>query len=118
DRGWHVLVALLASLPLFAVEALPDGIVALLLASAWVVGGVTSPRIALTGFATSNWVLVVSTLAVGTAIASSGLLYRMALWVVANARGGYPGQVVGLGVAGMLIGPAASDATSRVALVP
>jgi di/tricarboxylate transporter len=41
----------------------------------------------------------------------------MALWVVANARGGYPGQVVGLGVAGMLIGPAVPNATSRVALV-
>jgi di/tricarboxylate transporter/CRP-like cAMP-binding protein len=117
DRGWHALVTLLAALPLLAVEALPDGIVALMLASAWVVGGVTAPRIALGGFATSNWVLVVSTLAVGGAIASSGLLYRLALWVVANSRGGYAGQVVGLGVAGMLIGPAVPNATSRVALV-
>jgi DASS family divalent anion:Na+ symporter len=117
DRGWHTLTTLVASLPLLAVEALPDGIVALLIASVWVVGGVTAPRIALGGFATTNWVLVVSTLAVGVAIASSGLLYRMALWVVANSRGGYAGQVVGLGVAGMLIGPAAPNATSRVALV-
>lgn len=117
DRGWHALTTLLASLPLFAVEALPDGIVALLLASIWVVSGVTTPRIALGGFATGNWVLVVSTLAVGAAIASSGLLYRMALWVVANSRGGYPGQVIGLGVSGMLVGPAAPNATSRVALV-
>jgi len=117
DRGWHALTTLLASLPLFAVEALPDGIVALLLASIWVVSGVTAPRIALGGFATGNWVLVVSTLAVGAAIASSGLLYRMALWVVANSRGGYPGQVIGLGVSGMLVGPAAPNATSRVALV-
>jgi hypothetical protein len=54
---------------------------------------------------------------VGVAIASSGLLYRMALWVVANSRGGYAGQVVGLGAAGMLVGPAAPNATSRVALV-
>ena len=117
DRGWHALTTLLASLPLFAVEALPDGIVALLLASVWVVSGVTTPRIALGGFATGNWVLVVTTLAVGAAIASSGLLYRMALWVVANSRGGYPGQVIGLGVSGMLVGPAAPNATSRVALV-
>jgi len=106
-----------ASLPLLAVEAIPDGIIALLLASVWVVGGVTAPRIALGGFATSNWVLVVSALAVGGAIASSGLLYRMALWVVASSRGGYAGQVVGLGVSGMLIGPAVPNATSRVALV-
>jgi di/tricarboxylate transporter len=117
DRGWHALSALVASLPLLAVEALPDGIVALLLASIWVIGGVTAPRIALGGFATTNWILVVSTLAVGVAIASSGLLYRMALWVVANSRGGYAGQVIGLGLAGMLVGPAAPNATSRVALV-
>jgi di/tricarboxylate transporter/CRP-like cAMP-binding protein len=117
ERGWHALAALLASLPLLAVEALPDGIVALLIASVWIVGGVTTPRLALGGFATSNWVLVVSTLAVGAAIASSGLLYRVALWVVASSRGGYAGQVVGLGTAGMLIGPAVPNATSRVALV-
>jgi di/tricarboxylate transporter len=41
----------------------------------------------------------------------------VALWVVANSRGGYAGQVVGLGTAGMLIGPAVPNATSRVALV-
>jgi DASS family divalent anion:Na+ symporter len=117
ERGWHTLLSLLASLPLLAVEAIPDGIIALLLASVWVVGGVTAPRIALGGFASTNWVLVVSTLAVGGAIASSGLLYRMALWVVANSRGGYAGQVVSLGVSGMLIGPAVPNATSRVALV-
>jgi di/tricarboxylate transporter/CRP-like cAMP-binding protein len=117
ERGWHALVTLIASVPLLAVEALPDGIVALLIATIWVVGGVTAPRIALGGFATTQWVLVVSTLGVGVAIASSGLLYRMALWVVANSRGGFAGQVIGLGTAGMAIGPAAPNATSRVALV-
>ena len=117
ERGWHALTTLVASLPLFAVEALPDGIVALLLVAVWVIGGVTTPRIALGGFATPQWALVVSTLAVGVAIAASGLLYRMALWVVANSRGGYAGQVIGLGVAGMVVGPAAPNATSRVALV-
>jgi di/tricarboxylate transporter/CRP-like cAMP-binding protein len=117
ERGWHALVTLIAVLPLFALETLPDGIIALLMAGVWVVGGVTTPRIALGGFATNTWVLVVSALAVGTAIASSGLLYRMALWTVANSRGGYVGQVLGLGLAGMVIGPAVPNATSRVALV-
>jgi len=117
ERGWHALITLIGVLPLLALEALPDGIVALLLAAAWVVGGVTAPRIALGGFATGNWVLVVTALAVGTAIASSGLLYRMALWTVAHSRGGFPGQAISLGFAGMLIGPAVPNATSRVALV-
>jgi di/tricarboxylate transporter/CRP-like cAMP-binding protein len=117
ERGWHALITLIAILPLLALEVLPDGIVALLLAAAWVVGGVTTPTTALGGFATSNWVLVVTALAVGTAIASSGLLYRMALWTVAHSRGGFAGQAISLGIAGMLIGPAVPNATSRVALV-
>ena len=67
------------------------------------VGGRRSDHaaLALGGFATSNWVLVVSALAVGAAIAASGLLYRMALWVVAGSRGGYTRQVIGLGAARM-----------------
>src|SRR5262249_47921796 len=117
ERGYHALVTLIASVPLLAVEALPDGIVALLIATVWVVGGGTPPRIALGGFATTQWILVGSTRGVGVAIASSGLLYRMALWVVANSRGGFAGQVIGLGTAGMFVGPAAPNATSRVALV-
>ena len=55
----------------------------------------TTPAIALGGFATNNWVLVVTALAVGAAIASSGLLYRMALWTVANSRGGYAARASG-----------------------
>jgi di/tricarboxylate transporter len=102
---------------MLALDSMPDGIIALVLAAMWVVGGVTSFRIALGGFASTNWILVVSALAVGTAIASSGLLYRTALWVVANTRGGYAGQVVALGISGMLIGPAVPNATSRVAIV-
>jgi di/tricarboxylate transporter/CRP-like cAMP-binding protein len=116
-NGWHALVALVAALPLLALETMPDGVIALLIASVWVVGGVTSPRVALGGFASGNWVLVVSALAVGSAIASSGLLYRMALWTVANSRGGFAGQVFSLGIAGILIGPAVPNATTRVALV-
>jgi divalent anion:Na+ symporter, DASS family len=41
----------------------------------------------------------------------------MALWTVAHSRGGFPGQAISLGVAGMMIGPAVPNATSRVALV-
>src|SRR5262249_61930349 len=76
ERGYHALVTLIASVPLLAVEALPDGIVALLIATVWVVGGVTAPRIALRRFATTQWVLGASTLGFAVALASSGLPYR------------------------------------------
>jgi di/tricarboxylate transporter len=117
ERGWHAVLMLVAVLPLLVLEVLPDGIIALLLAAGWIVGGVTTPAVALGGFATTNWVLVVTALAVGAAIASSGLLYRMALWTVANSQGGFAARASGLAVVGLLVGPAVPNATSRVTLV-
>jgi len=83
--GWHALVSLVALMPILALEALPDGAVALLLVAIWVLGGVAPTHIALGGFATSTWMLCVSVFAVGGAIAASGLLYRLSLWAVARA---------------------------------
>jgi len=116
-QGWHALVILAALVPLLALDVLPEGILALLLAGVWVMGGVVPPAVALSGFGTESWVLVVSVLAVGAAIAASGLLYRFALWTVAHSRGGFLGQVTALSVAGVLMGPAAPNATARVTLV-
>ena len=115
--GWHALVPLLALVPALALDAIPEGILALALAGLWVLGGVVPAPTALGGFASESWVLVVCVLAVGAAIASSGLLYRLALWTVANSRGGYVGQVLALGVAGLWTGPAVPNATGRVTLV-
>ena len=115
--GWHALVLLGAVVPMLAVEALPEGVLALLLAAAWVMGGVARPEVALTGFSSASWVLVVSVLAVGAAIAASGVLYRLALWTVAHTRGGFRSQVLALSFIGVLMGPAVPNATSRVTIV-
>lgn len=116
-EGWRALATLLAAVPLLALEALPDGIVALALAATWVVGGVATPRTALSGFATPTWAMMVSVLAVGAAVAATGLLYRLALWAVAHAWGGFLGQVAALGLAGLVVSPAVPNATARVALI-
>ncbi|MGH7535845.1 MAG: SLC13 family permease, partial [Gemmatimonadales bacterium] len=97
--------------------SLPEGVLALVLAGAWVLGGVAPTKVALAGFASASWVLVVSVLAVGAGIASSGVLYRLALWTVAHIRGGFPGQVLALSVAGVLMGPAVPNATGRVTII-
>ncbi len=117
DMGWHALVTVIAVVPVLALDVLPEGVLALVLAGAWVLGEVAPPEVALSGFASSSWVLVVAVLAIGAAIASSGLLYRFALWTVAHSRGGFAGQAVALGVAGLLIGPAVPNATGRITLV-
>jgi di/tricarboxylate transporter len=115
--GWRALGTLAALVPLLAVGALPEGVLALLVPAVWVVGGVASPRAALSGFASPSWVLVVSVLAVGAAIASCGLLYRLALWLVARTPGRFVGHAVALMGAGVLVGPAVPNATGRVTLI-
>lgn len=115
--GWHALVTVFALVPLLASEALPVGILALLVVCAWVLGEVAAPGVALSGFSSPSWVLVVSVLAIGTAIASSGLFYRLALWTVAHSRGGFAGHVSALSTAGLVLSLAAPNATARVTLV-
>ncbi|MBI3825899.1 MAG: anion permease [Candidatus Rokubacteria bacterium] len=116
-RGWHALWTLVALVAVLAFEALPDGVVALTLASIWVIGGVTLPAVAVSGFTSTAWALQVATLAVGAAVSASGLLYRFALWSVRRVPGTYAGQAIALCLAGVLIGPAMPNATGRVALL-
>ena len=115
--AWHALVVLLAALPALMLDALLEGVLALLIAGGWVVLGVTTPAVALTGFASTNWVLVVAVLIIGAAITSTGLLYRLALESIAHMRGGFPGEVTALALAGLLMGPAVPNSTSRVIMI-
>jgi hypothetical protein len=81
------------------------------------VDAVVPARSALSGFSTTTWILVVSMFAVRAAVAASGLLYRLALWSVARGTGFVVGQVMTLGVSGLVLGAAVPTATSRIALV-
>jgi len=116
-NGWHALVLLVAILPPLVLDTIPEGITALALACAWVLFGVTNTTSALSGFATSSWVLVVSVLIIGSAITQTGVLYRLALQAITYLRGGFPVQVSALAFVGQLIGPAVPNATSRVIIV-
>ncbi len=93
--GWHAL----------ALNALPEGVVALVLAGVWVLGGVVPISTALSGFASESLILMISVLGLGAVVASSGLLYRLAIWTVSHTRGGFTGQVLALAVVGVLVGP-------------
>src|SRR4029077_17742112 len=75
------------------------------------------PAVALTGFASTNWVLVVAALIIGAAITSTGVLYRLALENIAPIRGGSLVEVTALSLAGLLIGPAVPNGTSRVIMI-
>ena len=115
--GWHAVAILVAIVPMLALGSLPEGILALGMAALWVVGGVAPVHVALAGFASASWVLVVGVLVIGAAVAATGLLYRIALWTVTHGGAGFMRQALSLSLAGVLMGPAVPNATSRVALV-
>jgi CRP-like cAMP-binding protein/di/tricarboxylate transporter len=115
--GWQALGTLGAMVPALALEVLPEGILALVAITAWTLGDIAPARVGLGGFATPSWLLVVAVLAFGAALASTGLLYRLALGIVGRARGGFAGQATALALAGVLLGPAVPNATGRVALL-
>ena len=110
-------MTLSAAVPALAVGAIPDGVLALLIATIWVVGGVVPVAEAFSGFASTSWVLVVSVYLVGSAVASSGLLFRLVLWTLTHTGGGFTGRVLSLGVTGLLLGPAAPNATGRISMM-
>ena len=115
--GWFALGTLGAMVPALALELLPEGLLALAAIALWTLAGVAPARVGLAGFATPSWVLVVAVLCFGGALASTGLVYRIALAIVARARGGFGGQAAALALAGVALGPAVPNATGRVALL-
>ncbi len=114
--GWRMLLTVVAAAILFASEALPEAVVGLALLAAWVVTGIAEPRLALDGFATQAWVLVLAVLAVGVPVGNSGLLYRVALLALGRKPASFASRCLTLGLVGTAVTPTLPNATSRMAL--
>jgi CRP-like cAMP-binding protein/di/tricarboxylate transporter len=116
QAGWQALLTIVAAAILFAFEVLPEAVVALALLAAWVVAGIAAPRVALDGFATQAWVLVLAVLAVGVAVGNTGLLYRFALYALGRKPAGWVSRCLTLALVGTAVTPTLPNATSRMAL--
>lgn len=110
-------MATAAVIPLLVLGALPEAAVGLLLIAAWVLGGVVGTQAALGGFATTTWLLLMAVFAIGSAVAATGLVYRVALWVAARVGGSFFRQVFFLGLTGLISGAGLPNATARMGLV-
>ncbi|MFO0481496.1 MAG: SLC13 family permease, partial [bacterium] len=114
--GWQALLTVVAAAILFATEALAEEVIALALIASWVVTGLVAPRVALDGFASQPWVLVLSVLAVGVAVGNTGLMYRVALAALGRKPAGFASRCITLGLVGTAVTPTLPNATSRTAL--
>ncbi len=79
--------------------------------------GVTTAKVALSGFASSSWFLVLGVFAISAAISKTGLLYRLVLIVAKRLPPNYISQTFGLAFSGLLLTPVIPSAVGRISLV-
>ena len=115
-EAWAALGLLGVFVPLLAFEVVPDYVAGLVLVAAWVLIGAVPARVALGGFATGTWLLVLAVLGLGAAVASSGLLYRAALVALTHLPPTHAAQGIALAALGLLFTPAMPNATARTAM--
>ncbi len=116
NAQWVFVLLLAAALVLWLTEVFPDFAVSLGLVAAWIIWGIATPAEALGGFASMNWIFVVSVLAIATAIARSGLLFRAGLLLVRRMPPGLFWQAGTLMLTGVLLAPLLPQNQGRAAL--
>ena len=114
--GWTTLGLLAVFIPILVLEVVPDYVAALLLVAAWAVLGVVPPRVALSGYASGTWILVLAVLGLGAAVTRTGLLYRAALLALTRLPPTHAAQGTALAALGILFTPAMPNATARTAM--
>ncbi|MDP9472600.1 MAG: SLC13 family permease, partial [Chloroflexota bacterium] len=114
--GLHVLATIAALIALGFLEVLPDHLLGLLMVAAWVVTGTVPADVAASGFAGSTWFLLLTTMAIGAAIARSGLLYRGAIELVRRLPASHRIRCLTLGGLGMLFSAGMPSPPGRVML--
>jgi di/tricarboxylate transporter len=98
-------------------ELIPYYLVALAVAAAWGVGGLVPVSLVFAGFSSSSYLLALSVLALAAAMARSGLLFRIALFLLRAFPRTYRGQVLALLAGGLVLTPLMPIATARVTLI-
>jgi anion transporter len=116
-NGMHFLATLTTAVALWSLNVFDDYVVALGLLLSWIVAGIVTPEVALSGFTKPSWFLFVGALGIGAGVTRSGLLYRAALAMVRRVTPSYPRYTAILAVAGLLATPALPSMVGRMAVV-
>jgi CRP-like cAMP-binding protein/di/tricarboxylate transporter len=117
ERGGLVaLAAIMATVPLLVADVLPDYVVMLFLTLALVLPGLVPASDILGGFATPAWNMVFTLLAVGVAVARSGLMFRLVLLSLQRLPPRFIPQSVVLCLTGVLMTAGLASGSTRIAL--
>lgn len=114
--GLITLAAIIATVPLLVANVLPDYVIMLFLTLALVVPGLVSPADILGGFAAPAWLMIFTLLAVGVAVARSGLMFRLVLLSLQRLPPRFVPQSVVLCLTGVVMTAGLSSGSTRIAL--
>ena len=116
EQGMRMLALLAWAAVFWAFDVLPDYAVGLGMMVGWVVGGIVPTDVAVSGFTTSPFFLIIGVLGIAASLQSSGLLFRIALQILRRFPLTHRGQALGLALSGTAITPGIPDVTSGVAI--
>jgi divalent anion:Na+ symporter, DASS family len=117
NTGWHIALVMVGGAIAWLLEPVPDFAVALGMAAAWGAAGLAPPSLAFGGFASSAWVIALAALGISSAMAASGLLFRIALMLLRVFPPTHRGQVAALLLVGVILTPVVPTVFGRVATV-
>jgi CRP-like cAMP-binding protein/di/tricarboxylate transporter len=106
----------IAAVILWIVNLIPDYIVALIMAAAWVLGGMVTSEVALSGFSTPTWLYMVFIMSISAVITKSGILYRLSLHALLRFPPNYRGQLWGIIAGGIILNPLIPSSSAKVSL--
>ena len=115
-NGMRMLALLGWAAVFWAFDVLPDYVVGLGMIVGWIVCGIVPTEIAVSGFTTSPFFLIIGVLGIAASLQSSGLLFRLALNILRRFPLTHRGQALGLALSGTVITSGIPDVTSGVAI--
>ncbi len=116
-QGWHLSLVLLGAAVAWLLEPVPDFVVALAMVTAWGLLRLAPLSLAFAAFASSSYLVALVALALAAAMARSGLLFRIALFLLRTFPATYGAQVLALLVGGVCVTPLMPLAIARVATI-
>jgi anion transporter len=118
DAGATKLLGLLSlTLIYWVFWVFPDYGVALIFALGLILTHLARAEVVLGGFASTTWFMTLGVLALGAAITSSGLFYRLSLQLVRFFPLNYNGQIVALGLMGIVVMALIPQQSARTAII-
>lgn len=106
----------IAAVILWIIDIFPDYVVALGMLMAWVVSGIVSVEVALSGFGSTTWLFMIFIMAMSAAIIKSGILYRFSLHALKWFPPSYRGQMWGIAAGGIIMNPLIPSSNAKVTL--